>query len=785
MTQREGDPRIPVLPVRDLVLFPGIIVPLFVGRPRSLKALEEAMLGEKTVFVVAQKELGSEDPGPEDFYDVGTLCQVIQMVRVPDGTTKALVEGLSRGRVLEYFKGGPYFDAAVEPLELLGEEDLPEEDAASLEPLRRSVLASFERYATLHPKIPGEVVMSVHSIEDPHQLADIVASHLLVRVQDKQKLLEILDPLLRLEELFKLLLGEVEILELEHDIHDRVRQEMEKNNREYYLKEQLRVIQDELGQGNIPPEIGEYRKKIETSKMPKSVEERALKELERLTKMPSMSAEATVARTYLDWLVELPWQKSSRDRLDIQTAQQVLEEDHYGMEKIKERVLEFLAVRKRAGKDGPGQVLCFVGPPGVGKTSLGRSIARALGRKFVNISLGGMRDEAEIRGHRRTYVGALPGRIIQKIRASGTRNPVMLLDEIDKIGSDFRGDPAAALLEVLDPEQNASFTDHFLEIPFDLSKVLFLTTANVTHTIPRALLDRMELISLPGYVQEEKVHIAQKHLWTKVCKDHGLQEAKIALSTAALEHVIQDYTREAGVRGLERQLAKLARKITRNLVELGEKGTAEPDKVVVNVTGLKKYLGPPMIRDMRIPSEDAIGTVVGLAWTESGGDTLVVETMVIKGKGNVLLTGNLGNIMQESAKTALGYIRGAAYASEDLEWDKTDVHVHVPEGAIPKDGPSAGITLAVAMISSITKNPVRNDIAMTGEITLRGNVLPVGGVREKILAAKRQDLREVLIPEGNTNDVEQLPRWVLSGITVHYVRHLDDVLRHAFRNLPA
>ena len=468
------------------------------------------------------------------------------------------MEGLSRGRVLEYFKEGPYFDAAVEPLELLGEEDLPEEDAASLEPLRRSVLASFERYATLHPKIPGEVVMSVHSIEDPHQLADIVASHLLVRVQDKQKLLEILDPLLRLEELFKLLLGEVEILELEHDIHDRVRQEMEKNNREYYLKEQLRVIQDELGQGNIPPEIGEYRKKIETAKMPKSVEQRALKELERLTKMPSMSAEATVARTYLDWLVELPWQKSSRDRLDIQTAQQVLEEDHYGMEKIKERVLEFLAVRKRAGKDGPGQVLCFVGPPGVGKTSLGRSIARALGRKFVNISLGGMRDEAEIRGHRRTYVGALPGRIIQKIRASGTRNPVMLLDEIDKIGSDFRGDPAAALLEVLDPEQNASFTDHFLEIPFDLSKVLFLTTANVTHTIPRALLDRMELISLPGYVQEEKVHIGQKHLWPKVCKDHGLREAKIALSTAALEQVIQDYTREAGVRNLERQLAKLA-----------------------------------------------------------------------------------------------------------------------------------------------------------------------------------------------------------------------------------
>ncbi len=785
MPQREGASKVPVLPVRDLVLFPGIIVPLFVGRPRSLKALEEAMLGDKTVFVVAQKEISSEDPGSEDFYDVGTLCQVIQMVRVPDGTTKALVEGLARGKVVEYFQGGPYFNAAVEPLALLGEEDLPEEDAASLEPMRRSVLASFERYATLHPKIPGEVIMSVHSIEDPHQLADIVASHLLVRVQDKQKLLEILDPLLRLEELFKLLLGEIEILELEHDIHDRVRQEMEKNNREYYLKEQLRVIQDELGQGNVPPEIGEYRKKIETSRMPKSVEERALKELERLMKMPSMSAEATVARTYLDWLVELPWQKSSRDRLDIQSAEQVLEEDHYGMEKIKERVLEFLAVRKHAGKDGGrGQVLCFVGPPGVGKTSLGRSIARALGRKFVNISLGGMRDEAEIRGHRRTYVGALPGRIIQKIRTSGTKNPVMLLDEIDKIGSDFRGDPAAALLEVLDPEQNASFTDHFLEIPFDLSKVLFLTTANVTHTIPRALVDRMEIIHLPGYVQEEKVHIAQRHLWPKVCGDHGLQRDQIALSTPALEHIIQDYTREAGVRNLERQLAKLARKITRNLVELTEKGTAEPERIVVNVTGLKKYLGPPMVRDMRIPSEDAIGTVVGLAWTESGGDTLVVETMIIKGKGNVLLTGNLGNIMQESAKTALGHIRGT-YVSENVEWDKTDVHVHVPEGAIPKDGPSAGITLAVAMLSSIKKIPVRNDLAMTGEITLRGNVLPIGGVREKILAAKRQDIRDVLIPEGNKSDVEELPRWVLSGITVHYVRHLDDVLRHAFRNLPA
>ncbi len=780
MEQREGALRIPVLPVRDLVLFPGIIVPLFVGRPRSLKALEDAMLGDKTIFVVAQKELGADDPGPEDFYSVGTLCQVIQMVRVPDGTTKALVEGLSRGKALEYFQGATHFEALVESLEPLGEESLDDEEAASLEPLRRSVLAHFERYATLHPKIPGEVIMSVLSIEDPHQLADIVASHLLVRVQDKQKLLETLDPLLRLEELFKLLLAEIEILELEHDIHDRVRQEMEKSNREYYLKEQLRVIQDELGQGDLPPEIGEYRKKIESSKMPKSVEERALKELDRLVKMPSMSAEATVVRTYLDWLVELPWQKSSRDRLDIQTAEQVLEEDHYGMEKIKERVLEFLAVRKHAGKDGRGQVLCFVGPPGVGKTSLGRSIARALGRKFVNISLGGMRDEAEIRGHRRTYVGALPGRIIQKIRQGGTRNPVMLLDEIDKIGSDFRGDPAAALLEVLDPEQNNSFTDHFLEIPFDLSKVLFLTTANVTHTIPRALLDRMEIIHLPGYVQEEKVHIAQKHLWPKVCGEHGLREEQILLSTSALERIIQEYTREAGVRNLERQLSKLARKITRNLVELAEKGTKEPEKTVVNVTNLKKYLGPPMVRDMRIPSEDAVGTVVGLAWTESGGDTLVVETMVIKGKGNVLLTGNLGNIMQESAKTALGYIRGTCI-SEDLEWDKTDVHVHVPEGAIPKDGPSAGITLAVAMISSIKQVPVRHDIAMTGEITLRGNVLPVGGVREKILAAKRQDVGEVLIPEGNKSDVEQLPRWVRTGITVHYVRHLDDVLRHAFR----
>ncbi len=765
--------RVPVLPVRDIVLFPGIIVPLFVGRPRSLKALEDAMLKERKVLVLAQREMQMDDPTEEDLFRVGTLCHVLQMVRVPDGTTKALVEGTDRVLVGSFSMEKDYFEAFLTPLEgSFG-------DLEKVEALRRSVLEHFERYVALHPKIPNEVAMSVLSVENPGQFADLVASHLLVKVSQKQELLEMPQVEGRLVLLLKLLLEEIEILELEHDIHDRVRQEMERSHREYYLREQLRVIQEELGHGEGSSEIDEYRETILKAGMPPDVEKRAMKELDRFSKMPPMSAEATVVRTYIDWMAAMPWSRESRDRLDLGVAKQVLEEDHYGLDEVKERILEFLAVRKRVRSRLKGQVLCFVGPPGVGKTSLGRSVARALNRQFVNISLGGIRDEAEIRGHRRTYIGALPGRILQKIRFCGTKNPVLLLDEIDKIGADFRGDPAAALLEVLDPEQNSSFSDHFLEVPFDLSKVLFLTTANVAHTIPRPLLDRMEVIQIPGYVAEEKRHIARRHLWPKVLEEHGLKETDVRLSERTIQTVVAEYTREAGVRHLERQLAKVARKATRRLVEAKERKEKISSPLQVTGSLLRQFLGAPLLRDTRLPEEDSEGAAVGLAWTETGGDVLVIEAVVMKGKGVVTFTGNLGNIMQESAQTALGYLRSGAprFGLEKVLWEKTDVHVHVPEGAIPKDGPSAGITLAVAMLSALGHRKVRHDVAMTGEITLRGNVLPVGGIREKVLAAKRQGIHEILIPQTNQPDVEQLPAWIRKGLTLRYVHHLSEVVK--------
>lgn len=765
--------RVPVLPVRDIVLFPGIIVPLFVGRPRSLKALEDAMLKERKVLVLAQREMQMDDPAEEDLFRVGTLCHVLQMVRVPDGTTKALVEGTDRVLVGSFSMEKDYFEAFLTPLEgAFG-------DLEKVEALRRSVLEHFERYVALHPKIPNEVAMSVLSVENPGQFADLVASHLLVKVSQKQELLEMPQVEGRLVLLLKLLLEEIEILELEHDIHDRVRQEMERSHREYYLREQLRVIQEELGHGEGSSEIDEYRETILKAGMPPDVEKRAMKELDRFSKMPPMSAEATVVRTYIDWMAAMPWSRESRDRLDLGVAKQVLEEDHYGLDEVKERILEFLAVRKRVRSRLKGQVLCFVGPPGVGKTSLGRSVARALNRQFVNISLGGIRDEAEIRGHRRTYIGALPGRILQKIRFCGTKNPVLLLDEIDKIGADFRGDPAAALLEVLDPEQNSSFSDHFLEVPFDLSKVLFLTTANVAHTIPRPLLDRMEVIQIPGYVAEEKRHIARRHLWPKVLEEHGLKETDVRLSERTIQTVVAEYTREAGVRHLERQLAKVARKATRRLVEAKERKEKISSPLQVTGSLLRQFLGAPLLRDTRLPEEDSEGAAVGLAWTETGGDVLVIEAVVMKGKGVVTFTGNLGNIMQESAQTALGYLRSGAprFGLEKVLWEKTDVHVHVPEGAIPKDGPSAGITLAVAMLSALGHRKVRHDVAMTGEITLRGNVLPVGGIREKVLAAKRQGIHEILIPQTNQPDVEQLPAWIRKGLTLRYVHHLSEVVK--------
>ncbi len=769
--------QVPVLPVRDLVLFPGVIAPLFVGRPRSLRALEQAMLRDKQLFVVAQRDMREEEPTEDDLFPLGTLCTILQMVRLPDGTTKILVEGKDLRHIEECRVKDDFFVADLEIVET------SETASDGLEALKRSVLEQFERYVTLHPRIPADVLMSVNSAESANQAADLISSHLLIKVEEKQRLLEITEAERRLERLLKILLRETDLLELEHDIHDKVRQEMEKGQREYYLREQLKIIQDELGQGQTNSELDEFRAKIEKVRMPKDVQKKAFTEVERLAKMPPMSAEATVVRTYLDWLVGLPWQKQTRDRLEIGLAKDVLEEDHYGLEEVKDRILEFLSVRKMAGREMKGQVLCLVGPPGVGKTSLGRSVARALNRKFVSMSLGGVRDEAEIRGHRKTYVGALPGRIIQKINQAGSRNPVMLLDEIDKLGADFRGDPSAALLEVLDPEQNHLFTDHYLEVPFDLSRVMFITTANTIHTIPKPLLDRMEVISIPGYVAEEKVHIMKRHLWPRVLREHGLDEKEVQISDPAIRKIISDYTREAGVRNLERQLARVCRKVSRIFVEKSEKDRDGSGPLKIGTGKLHTYLGTPRSYDVRLPREPQKGSVVGLAWTQAGGDVLVIEATTMKGKGRITLTGNLGEIMQESAKTALGFLRSNAdcLGLGQIVWDETDVHVHVPEGAIPKDGPSAGITLALAIYSCLAEKPVRSDIAMTGEITLRGEVLPVGGIREKVLAARRNGIGVVLLPKANEPDVRDLPQWVRKGLSFVHVGHVMEVFEKALQ----
>jgi len=764
-----------VLPVRDMVIFPGIIAPLFVGRPRSLKAIELSMLQDRVILVVAQKDMQIEDPDGDDLFGVGTLCNILQMVRIPDGTTKVLIEGMERVRVHQFIKGKEILEADADTLSrdtFLNE---------NLEALKRSVLELFEKYVTLHPKIPSEVLISAMNIDDPAQLADLVASHLTIKISEKQKLLEQFETEFLLKRLLKVLIEEIDILELEHDIQDKVRKELERGHKEYYLREQLKIIQDELGQGESSSELDELREKIDTSGMPEETHHKALHELERLSKMPAMSAEATVVRTYIDWLVSLPWDRESKDRLDLNIARSVLEEDHYGLEKVKERILEYLAVRIRALDKMRGQVLCFVGPPGVGKTSLARSIARALDRKFVNMSLGGMRDEAEIRGHRKTYVGSLPGRIIQKLRQATTNNPVMLMDEIDKMGMDFRGDPSAALLEVLDTEQNHSFTDHFLEVPFDLSKVIFITTANVTHTIPKPLLDRMEIIQIPGYVAEEKMHITRRHLLPKILREHGLTRKEIRISPQAIETIISEYTREAGVRNLERQISNVCRKVTRKIVEKSDVSEELTLPVSIGKKNLKEYLGPPRLYNLRLPAENRGGVAVGLAWTESGGDVLVIEAATMKGKGVITLTGNLGDIMQESAQTALGFLKANAYilGLEKIKWDSIDIHLHVPEGAIPKDGPSAGITMALAMFSALNGTLIRHDIAMTGEISLLGDVLPIGGVREKILAARRNNIRNVIVPISNKLDLEDLPPWAVEGMHFHFVKTVNEVFQLA------
>lgn len=764
-----------VLPVRDIVLFPGIITPLFVGRPRSLKAIELAMLQDRTIVVVAQKDMQVEDPDPDELFEVGTLCNILQMVRIPDGTTKVLIEGVEKVKIVQFIKGKEVLEADIETIRW--DKPLSEQSEA----LRRSVLEQFEKYVTLHPKIPSEVLISAMNIDDAAQLADLVASHLTIRISEKQRLLEVTDPELLMKHILKVLIEEIDILELEHDIQDKVRKELERGHKEYYLREQLKIIQDELGQGESSSELDEFKQKIGDAQMPHDVQTKALHELDRLSKMPVMSAEATVVRTYIDWLVSLPWDIESMDRLDLTLARKVLDEDHYGLEKVKERILEYLAVRILAKGNIRGQVLCFVGPPGVGKTSLARSIARSLDRKFVSMSLGGMRDEAEIRGHRKTYVGSLPGRIIQKIRQAGTSNPVMLMDEIDKMGMDFRGDPSAALLEVLDPEQNFSFTDHFLEVPFDLSKVMFITTANVTHSIPKPLLDRMEIISISGYVAEEKIHIAKRHLIPKILKEHGLTPKEVKITPGSLGCIIKDYTREAGVRSLERELAKICRKVTKQIVEDLTIQNNQEHSVSIKKSNLKDYLGPPRTYDQSIPKHDQQGIAVGLAWTQAGGDVLVIEAAKMKGKGAVTFTGNLGDIMQESAQTAYGFLKANSgkLNLDHIEWETIDIHLHVPEGAIPKDGPSAGITMALAMLSAVSGRKVSSSVAMTGEITLLGQVLPVGGIREKILAAKRNKIFRVILPASNRLDLEELAPWAVDGMEFHFVSDASEVFQIA------
>jgi ATP-dependent Lon protease len=760
---------LPLIPLRDLILFPNLVVPLFVGRERSIKALEEAMRQEHLVALATQRQAETQDPEPDDIYEVGCIASIMQELKLPDGTAKALVEGQQRFRVLEYMQKDPYLLVEVELIEEPTESDM------ETQALMRALLADFEKAAELGKPIPQEVVVAASAIEEPGRLGDFVAFHLNLKAEEKQEILEALDSKQRLEHAARFLRKELEILELGSKIQSRVKEQMTKSQREYFLREQLKAIQQELGQyDEMQAEIDEYTEKIKQASMPEKVEEKALKELGRLEKMPSASAETSVIRTYLDWLIGLPWAIESDEKLDLLGAQEVLDEDHYGLEKVKERVLEYLAVHKLTDKMR-GPILCFVGPPGVGKTSIGKSIARALNREFIRMSLGGVRDEAEIRGHRRTYVGALPGRIVQSISQAGTRNPVFMMDEIDKVGADFRGDPTSALLEVLDPEQNSAFQDHYLEAPFDLSDVMFITTANLLDPIPAPLRDRMEVIHFPGYTEDEKVHIAFQYLVPKQLNQHGLTPGKLEIKEDAVREIIRRYTREAGVRNLERTIAMICRQVARKVVE-GRKS-----KTTVSARNLHKYLGPPKFTYGLAEEKDEIGVATGLVWTEVGGDVIFIEATVMPGKGAVILTGQLGEVMRESATAAISYIRTRAKQlgiPEDFS-EKNDLHIHVPAAAIPKDGPSAGITMATALASVLTGCPVRRDLAMTGEITLRGRVLPIGGLKEKLLAAHRAGITMALVPKENVRDLDLLPPHIREDLEIIPVENMDEVLARA------
>jgi len=761
--------KLPLLPLRGILVFPYMIIHLDVGREKSIGALEEAMVQDRQIMLATQKDAQNDRPEADDIFPIGTVAEIKQLLKLPGGTIRVLVEGLHRARILNYLAVDPFYLVEV------AEYSEQEEKTPEVEALVRTVIFQFEQLAKLSKKISPETLVSVVTVEEPGRLSDLVAAHLVLKIEDKQVLLDAISIKERLEKLCEILGREMEILELEKRINVRVRKQMEKTQKEYYLREQMKAIQKELGdRDERTAEADEYRQRMKEQELPKEVAEKILKEIERLEKMPPMVAESAVIRTYLDWLLALPWTKETVDRLDIDIAEKILDEDHYGLEKVKERILEYLSIRKLTEKM-KGPILCLVGPPGVGKTSLAKSIARAMERKFVRVSLGGVRDEAEIRGHRRTYVGALPGRIIQGMRNVGSRNPVFLLDEIDKMSADFRGDPSAALLEVLDPEQNNSFSDHYIEVPYDLSRVLWLVTANVTHSIPRALLDRMEVIAIPGYTEEEKQQIAKRFLIPKQVRDHGLTEKQIELSEGTVQKVIREYTREAGVRNLERNIANLCRKVARQIVQ--NKRTS----VKITAQNLHTFLGPPKFRHGQAERCQQVGVATGLAWTDIGGDVLAVEVTVMKGKGKLTLTGQLGEVMQESAQAGFSYVRSRARElgiDEDF-YEKYDIHIHLPEGAIPKDGPSAGITMATALASALTGKMVRNDLAMTGEITLRGRVLPVGGIKEKVLAAHRAGIKKVILPKENRRDLDELPLNVRRSVEFISVEHMDEVLKNS------
>jgi ATP-dependent Lon protease len=764
---------LPVLPVRNTVVFPHLVTPLFIDRERSVRAVEQALSTEQQhILLVAQRDPETELPEAGDIYSVGTEAVIGRVLKMPDGTTSILVQGQRRARLLEVVRSAPYLAARAEPLRETTS------DAHNLEALMRAVRQLYERCAKLSPTIPEDHQVAVLNIDEPGWLADFVAADLDLSVAQRQALLETLDVAERLHKVSVLLAKELDLLELQNRIHSAVQEEVDKSQREYFLREQIKAIQKELGDTDTHTrELAQLREKIHTAGMPETVRLKAEEELEHLAAIPPGSPELGVVRTYLDWLVTLPWQQATEDRLDIAEAARVLDAAHYGLEKVKERILEYLAVRKLAGSRMRSPVLCFVGPPGVGKTSLGRSIAAAMGRRFVRVSLGGIRDEAEIRGHRRTYIGALPGRIIQTMRTAGTVNPVFMLDELDKVGIDFRGDPAAALLEVLDPEQNMAFSDHYLDVPYDLSRVLFIATANLLDPVPAALRDRLEVIELPGYIEEEKVQIARRFLIPKQLAEHGLAPGRLRFSTAALRELIRSYTHEAGVRGLEREIGTICRKTAHAVA------TDKPAPHTIGAQSLEKYLGPPRFFANAAEEADQVGVATGVSWTPAGGDTLAIEVAVLEGKGQVTLTGQLGEVMRESAQAAVSYARARAEALGIRErfWETKDVHLHVPAGAVPKDGPSAGIAMATALLSALTRRPVRRDVALTGEITLRGRVLPVGGIREKVLAAHRAGITTFVLPRRNLKDLQDVPGDVKRQVQFVPVDHMDEVLPVALR----